>query len=1337
MANNIPSDRSTLLSTSEPIAAVILQLADGTIAACNPATAEILGYTAEELIGKTPFDLTWQTIYADGSAFLPADYPAIIACQTGQPCIQVSMGFYRPDRELIWLKLDAQPLFRASESAPYAVVTTISKLAEPNSLPPSAPDCQLTEAALRESEARFRQIAETIEDVFWISNPWERQIYYLSPAYERIWGRSRERAYTDYQSWYESIHPEDRPRLQAAFFQQIQAGNFDAEYRIVRPDGSMRWIHDRGFAVKDEFGNCKQVVGIAEDITERQQAAAILGETEQRLQNIVANVPSIVWTAAPDGTINWASDGWYAYTGITPEQNARDWPQVLHPDDLDRCLTQWHRALEEGREYKIEVRNRRHDGEYRWFLTQATPRRDRTGRIIAWFGSTTDIDDRKQAEESLRQSEEFKNRMLDSSPDCIKVLDLDGQLTYMNAGGMCLMEIDDFACYHNAEWLGFWQGKDRYRAEAALASAKAGEMAVFQGYCPTAKGTPKWWEVIVSPIFDGTGRVEKVLSLSRDITARQQTEIALRENEERLRLALTAANQGLYDLNIQTGEAIVSPQYALMLGYDPLEFEENNAKWQERTHPDDRERVSRAYEDYIAGRSNRYEVEFRQRTKLGNWKWILSIGSIVEWDDDVEPLRLLGTHTDISDRKQTEMALQESETRLQLALIAGRMGIFDWNVPTGAVVWSEDHYTLLGFRPGTIEPTYQIWAECVHPDDLQTVEAAIQQAMAQQTEYCQQYRVIWPDGSVHWVEGRGQVFYDTRGRCVRMLGVLIDVSDRQQAELALRDSEERCRYLVESIPQLVWTADRSGVLLDVNQRWIDYTGVTLAQIHLDGWASIVHPDDALAMNDRWLAAQTAGSHYQAEGRMRRADGIYRWHLHQAMPLKDDRDRIVKWFGTATDIHDRIELERQRDRLLAQEREARTEAERANRLKDEFLAVVSHELRTPLNPILGWVQILQRGKFNESRLTEGLAAIERNAKQQSQLIEDLLDISRVMRGKLTLKSIPLSLLPVISTALETVRLGAEAKGLQLYLQLDANVGRILGDAGRLQQVMWNLFSNAVKFTPKGGRIEVRLERVVERGGDGEMGRWGDGERGRETGEVSAISTVKAFAQIRVADTGKGISAEFLPYVFDYFRQEDSSSTRHFGGLGLGMSIARQIVEMHGGTIWVESPGEGHGATFFVQFPLLPETIVPQPKLEIPATELSDSLPLAGIRVLVVDDDTDNLQFLTLFLQENGAIVTAAASASEGLKIAQQSPPDLLLSDIGMPEMDGYSLLAAIRSLPAEIASVPAIALTAYAQEIDRHRALAVGFQEHLAKPIESDLLLAKILAAIDRSKRSAP
>lgn len=533
---------------------------------------------------------------------------------------------------------------------------------------------------------------------------------------------------------------------------------------------------------------------------------------------------------------------------------------------------------------------------------------------------------------------------------------------------------------------------------------------------------------------------------------------------------------------------------------------------------------------------------------------------------------------------------------------------------------------------------------------------------------------------------------------------LVDIERQRNSAIAeLQQSEERYRYLAESIPQLIWTASPEGVLLDLNQRWLDFTGLTLAQAQSEGWAAVVHPDDVSTLGERWLAAQQEQTHYQAEGRMRRVDGVYCWHLHQAIPLKNEQGQIIKWFGTATDIDDKKRLEQQRDQLLEREQAARAVAEQANRVKDEFLAVLSHELRTPLNPILGWSKLLRGGTLDPAKTEQALETIERNARLQTQLIEDLLDVSRILQGKLSLSMATVDVALTIEAALETVRLAAEAKSIQVHVALDPNVGPVLGDAARLQQVVWNLLSNAIKFTPVGGQIEVRLDRANSQ------------------------------AQIRVKDTGKGIPPDFLPYVFDYFRQADSTTTRQFGGLGLGLAIVHQLVELHGGTIQVTSPGPGQGTTFTFTLPLLAkesqqsnrEADFPQPT--------SVSSPLRGIRVLLVDDDIDSRELLAFILAEAGAMPTDAASAPEALKLFPAIKPDIVISDIGMPGMDGYRLIQQIREMPPEQGSqVPAIALTAYAAEIDRQQALAAGFQCHIAKPVEPDELIQAALSLLEQS-----
>jgi signal transduction histidine kinase len=386
------------------------------------------------------------------------------------------------------------------------------------------------------------------------------------------------------------------------------------------------------------------------------------------------------------------------------------------------------------------------------------------------------------------------------------------------------------------------------------------------------------------------------------------------------------------------------------------------------------------------------------------------------------------------------------------------------------------------------------------------------------------------------------------------------------------------------------------------------------------------------------------------------------------------------------------------RLYQAQQLARTQAESANRIKDEFLAVLSHELRSPLNPILGWTRLLRSRKLDEKATAHALATIERNAKLQTQLIEDLLDVSRILQGKLSLNVCPVNLPSIIKAAMETVRLAAEAKSIEIQMRFEPGIGQVSGDSTRLQQVVWNLLSNAVKFTPIGGQIEITLEQI-----------------GSE-------------AQIQVSDTGKGISPDFLPHVFEYFRQADSTTTRKFGGLGLGLAIVRQLVELHGGTVAVDSPGEGQGAIFTVRLPLRRESAAPNDETATTnsCTTVSGTLPLANIRVLVVDDEADSRDFLAFVLEQAGAEVTAAASASVALQILSQSKPDILLSDIGMPEMDGYMFMRQVRSLESEQENnIPAIALTAYAGEMNQQQALAAGFQRHITKPVAPETLVQEI------------
>jgi PAS domain S-box-containing protein len=425
--------------------------------------------------------------------------------------------------------------------------------------------------------------------------------------------------------------------------------------------------------------------------------------------------------------------------------------------------------------------------------------------------------------------------------------------------------------------------------------------------------------------------------------------------------------------------------------------------------------------------------------------------------------------------------------------------------------------------------------------------------------------------------------------------------------------------------------------------------------------------------------------------------------------------VVPWRGAkglqviVRDISERKRAEEERAQLLANERSARSAAEHASRMKDEFLATLSHELRTPLSAIVGWSHLLLQGTSGEADFQQGLSTIERNARIQTQLIEDLLDMSRIISGKLRLDIQRVLPVTFVEAAIDSARPAADAKGIQLVKTLDSLAGPIAGDPGRLQQIVWNLLSNAIKFTPRGGKVQVVLQRI------------------------------NSHVELSVADTGQGIAPDFLPYVFDRFRQADASTTRKQGGLGIGLAIVKQLVELHGGSVHVTSEGEGKGATFSVHLPL---SVVQahtrdgdrqHPRVSRDRAVVKPAVELSGIKVLVVDDEQDARELIRHILEDHDAQVITACSATEAITMMEQQKPDVLVSDIGMPLVDGYDFLKQVRTMCSDSGGrIPAIALTAFARSEDRTRALMSGYQVHVAKPVEPAELVATVASVVGRT-----
>ena len=669
--------------------------------------------------------------------------------------------------------------------------------------------------------------------------------------------------------------------------------------------------------------------------------------------------------------------------------------------------------------------------------------------------------------------------------------------------------------------------------------------------------------------------------------------------------------------------------------------------------------------------------------------------------------------------REQDLALSEQR---RLALDSAQMGSWHFDLASGRVHWDERLKAIFGVADE--ELSFERVMDLFHPADRERVRAAIDAASrpVDPVPYCIEYRVVHPDSSEHWVQAHGKTYFAGEGEArhaTSLVGTVRDITGEKSAGAALRQSEEKYRTLFDSIDEafcvleMIWDAEGQPLdyrFVEVNRAmerhtgWKDPVGRTARELipNLEShWPEIYGRVARTGEPTRF----TQG----AEG-MGRVFDVYAFRIGSA-----EHPQVGLIFQDITERRrteaELVSLSEQRQLALDAERVARAETERISRVKDEFLATLSHELRTPLNAILGWTQVLRGDPANSEDMEAGLATIERNSRAQTQIIEDLLDMSKIISGKVRLDVQTLHLDQVVTAAVETMRPAATAKGIRLQALIDPEARMISGDPNRLQQVFWNLLSNAIKFTPKDGKVQVILERI------------------------------HSHLEVCVADTGEGIAAEFLPFVFDRFRQQDASTTRRHGGLGLGLAIVKQLVELHGGSISAKSAGASQGTTFCVKLPLsvvqpAPDSAAPDHRHpqsgSVPLPIPVERLNLAGLKVLVVDDEADARALVQRLLQDRGARVQSAGSAAEAVGLIQSQRPDVLVSDIGMPGEDGYALIRQVRALaPEQGGNTPAIALTAYARSEDRLKVILAGFQIHMAKPVEAAELLALVASLAGR------
>ncbi|QLE40630.1 PAS domain S-box protein [Nostoc sp. C052] len=987
---------------------------------------------------------------------------------------------------------------------------------------------------------------------------------------------------------------------------------------------------------------------------------------------------------------------------------------------------------------------------------------------------------------------------------------------------------------------------------------------------------------------------ETVIGFVVDLSVRNQAEVALKQANERFELAASAVNCLIYDWNLEQNTVERTEGLTRILGYSLAEAQPTGNWWCELVHPEDLQRVQEEAVVALAN-SDRYTAEYRIRHQNNQYIHVLDQVVVVQRDADGNPVRLVGSTTDISPRKQAEKAIQASEERLRSFVKANVVGIIFGDV-NGSITEANDEFLrIVGYTQEDIQAGKLRWADITPSEYLYLDELAIAEATAKGTCTPYEKECIRKDGSIVPVVVGYSLLGESRQKSVALI---LDISDLKQAKKALSQSQEQFQAFMDNIPAAAWITNAEGRVLylsptylrtfnlaknkAINKNIVDLYPVQIAQPLLDNIRIVAETNQVIqtiesaprtdgtlgefliykfpiadasgqrlvggvaiditererALRERQLAEQalqerserlkllseTTSDLLSTERPLDLMNSLFsklsaqmdlHFYFHYLIDTHENKQklRLVAWngitdevfqaieylelnegmcglvvqerrqivvnnvphsthpnahilraleitayagqpliaqgkllgvlsFASRTRTHftsgeiallqatsDQVAVALERAQLMASLQRRKEELIQANRIKDEFLAVLSHELRTPLNPILGWSKLLQMKKYDEATTTRALETIERNAKLQTQLIEDLLDVSRILQGKLSLNIAPVNLETAIAAAIETVRLAAEAKSINLKFTIldfelensDRNLESIhfnqqpdnlkspvqivletpqsrnskflvTGDSSRLQQVIWNLLSNAIKFTPQGGQVEISLQSIGSQ------------------------------VQLQVRDTGKGISSDFLPYVFDYFRQADGATTRKFGGLGLGLAIVRHIVELHGGTVKAESFGEEQGATFTVMLPLIEIDLNSHQVVSRP-----DDLPdLNGLKVLLVDDERDTRELIAFILEQSGAVVIQSASAIEALGIMPQFQPNLLLSDIGMPEVDGYMLIRQIRAMSLEEGGeIPAIALTAYAGEADYQQVIAAGFERHITKPVEP----AKLLRAI--------
>ncbi|AUX41322.1 uncharacterized protein SOCE26_027320 [Sorangium cellulosum] len=996
-------------------------------------------------------------------------------------------------------------------------------------------------------------------------------------------------------------------------------------------------------------------------------------------------VPQLVWAARSDGSFAYVSRRFGEYTGLTAEQaGCRGLDHVLHPDDVTRCSDAWRAALEEGAAREVEVRLRRHDGVYRWFLGRVERFREASGRSVRWFGTATDIDGQRRVaagsqrtEQTLRESEERLRLALAGGQLGSWELELASGRVFWPPETFALLGVDE------AEFGGgiddfrkFIHPEDRAAVAAKFESALRGETDYACEFrLVGADGQVRWLYNRALVLRDRDGSPLRMVGVVGDITPRKLAELTLRESEARFRnmadhasvmiwvtapdASCTYLNRRWYEFTGQTEQT--------GLGFG----------WLAAVHPADRGASAEIFRRAHARREP-FRLDYRLRRDDGVYRWCIDSAS-PRLGPDGEFLGYVGSVIDITERKEAELLLRESEERFRRAVMAIPYPVMihaeDGQIVSINRAWTESS----GYTRDEI-PTIADWTEGAYGarrGAVRSVIDALYGMVGASREY--EFTITTASGERRtWVFSAAPLGRDTSGRRL-VISIAHDITERKRIDDALRESEARFRQLADAMPQIVWTARPDGSIDYYNRRWYELTGTTEVDPAGDGWSSFLHEQDHARTMDVWSRSVASGEPYEIETRLGfpAAPG-HRWYLCRALPVRGPAGEIVRWYGTCTDIQD--------------QKCAEATLKEADRRKDDFLAMLAHELRNPLGPIRNAVEILQRVSVQQPSLVRACGVIDRQVSHMARLVDDLFDVSRVARARIPLRKERCDLTLLVRQTAEDYRSTLEASGLRLDLELPSEPLWVSGDPTRLSQVISNVLHNAGKFTDPGGRVAV------------------------------ALSAPAGSAVVRIRDTGIGLEPGTLSRMFDPFSQAERSLDRSRGGLGLGLALVKGLVELHGGTAWAESAGVGHGTEVVLRLPL-EHRVEPASARAAPSSRRS----ARSLRILIIEDNEDAAESLQALLTLNGHRVEVALSGPAGVEAASSFRPEVILCDLGLPGgMDGYGVARALRG-SLDLAPSLMIALTGYGQEEDQRRVREAGFDMHVLKPIDPHSLQ-KLLAS---------